>query len=282
MPSNSRPKPQARVQWDQLREKDINNTEPFQPRRGFHNFDDFIVMHGYSEAYEQEHVFVLSKQLRDLPVNMAVLQPPVSSGDYYFAFLFVNDWETYQRLFDPHHRLLVTWTPAPEIKPNLMKEEGEKDPDDKPAEWTAIVMEDNVLFSEAPLMVMLYRPGKDKALADKKTRAAQSLDESMPVQKVYLKTYRSTVTIKARLNALDKHRYRNNDSPEFDEKRRILVGRDLSVHRRARRKGKLGESDPVPEGWKRPQPPQAKAKSQNQTIDIGGSETIQCRRVRRR
>ena len=112
-----------------------------------------------------------------------------------------------------------------------MKEEGEKDPVDKSAGWTAIVVEDNVFFSEAPLMVMLCRPGKDKPLADKKMRAAQSLDESMPVQKVYLKTYPSAVTIKARLNALDKHRYHNNDSPEFDEKRRVLVGRDLSVRR---------------------------------------------------
>ena len=231
MPSKNQPKPQARVQWHQLREKDIKNTKPFQRRQGFHNFEDFTVMHGYSEAYEQEHIFLLSKRLRDLPVKMAVLQPSGSSGDYYFAFLFVNDWEMYQRLFDPHDRFLVTWTPAPEFKPSLMKEEGDKDPVDKPAGWTAIVMEDNVLFSEAPLMIMLCRPGKDKPLADKEIRAAQNLDESMPVQKVYLKTYPSAVTIKARLNALDKHRYRNNDSPEFDEKRRLLVGRDLSVRR---------------------------------------------------
>ena len=80
-------------------------------------------------------------------------------------------------------------------------------------------------------MFMLCRPGKDKSLADKKMRAAQSLDESMSVQMVYIKTSPSAVTIKARLKALEKHRHYSNQSCAFDEKRRILVGRDLSVHR---------------------------------------------------
>ena len=53
----------------------------------------------------------------------------------------------------------------------------------------------------------------------------------MPVQTVYIKTFPSAITVKARLNALDKHRYKQNPSSEFDEKRRILVGRDLSVYR---------------------------------------------------
>ena len=183
------------------------------------------------KAYEQEHVFALSKQLRDMSVKMAVFQPSALTGDYYFGFLFVQDWEYYQRLFQPLDKILITWTPAPEIKPSSMKEEGEKDPVDRPAGWNAVVMEDNVVFAEAPLMVMLCRPGKDKALTDKKTRAAKSLNESMPVQNVYIKTSPSAVTVKARLNASDKHRAFNNDTPEFNEKRRILVGRDLSVHR---------------------------------------------------
>ena len=92
-------------------------------------------------------------------------------------------------------------------------------------------MEDNVVVSDAPLMVMLCRPRKDQPLADKKIRAAKDIDMVMPIQKVYIKTFPSDVTVKARLKALDKHRYRNNKSPEFDEKRRVLIGRDLSVQR---------------------------------------------------
>lgn len=63
---------------------------------------------------------------------MAVLKPRGSNGDYYFGFLFVNDWDTYQRLFDPLNRVLITWTPAPEIKPSFAKVEGEKDSQDRP------------------------------------------------------------------------------------------------------------------------------------------------------
>ena len=63
-------------------------------------------------------------------------------------------------------------------------------------------MKDNVVFSEASLMVMLCRPGKGKPLADKKMRAAQSLDEIMPVQMVYIKT---SPYAEARLKTLDKH-----------------------------------------------------------------------------
>ena len=94
-------------------------------------------------------------------------------------------------------------------------------------------MEDNAIFSDAPLMVMFCRLGQNHPLADKKMRAAEHVDEGMPVQKVYIKTFPSAVTIKARLKALDKHRYRNNNnnnSREYDEKRRVLVDRDLSVN----------------------------------------------------
>ena len=55
---------------------------------------------GYSEAYEHEHIFELSKQLRALHV-VAMLKLPGSDGEYYFAFLFVSDWDTYGQLFDP-------------------------------------------------------------------------------------------------------------------------------------------------------------------------------------
>ena len=92
-------------------------------------------------------------------------------------------------------------------------------------------MEDNVVCTNAPLMVMLCRPSQNYPLADSKMRAAQNVDEGMAVQNVYIKTFPSAVTVKARLKALDKHRYRNNDSREFDEKPRVLVGRDLSMNR---------------------------------------------------
>lgn len=58
--------------------------------------------------------------------------------------------------------------------------------------------------------------------------AAMDIDQDMPMQDVYIKSFSSAVTIKARLKALDKHRYRNNRNAPFDDKHRRLVGRDLS------------------------------------------------------
>ena len=66
-------------------------------------------------------------------------------------------------------------------------------------------MEDNVLSSHAPLMILLRRPSAGHNLRNKKMPAAESVDEIMPVQQVYVKTFPSAVTVKARLKALDKH-----------------------------------------------------------------------------
>ena len=48
--------------------------------------NNFTIMHGYSEADEQDHIFALSKQLRSLHVNMAVLQRLGSNSDHYFEW----------------------------------------------------------------------------------------------------------------------------------------------------------------------------------------------------
>ena len=59
-------------------------------------------------------------------------------------------------------------------------------------------------------------------------RAATKIDEVMPMQSVYVKTFPSAMTVKARINALDKHRWHKDESAEFDDKRRLLIGRDLT------------------------------------------------------
>ncbi len=86
-----------------------------------------------------------------------------------------------------------------------LKEEGEEDPKDDARGWWGTVMEDNVLSSHAPLMILLRLPSAGHNLRNKKMPAAESVDEIMPVQQVYVKTFPSAVTVKARLKALDKH-----------------------------------------------------------------------------
>ena len=84
---------------------------------------------------------------------MTVLTPPGPNGDYYFGFIFISGWEQNQRLFDPLDKVLITWTPPPEIP--FEKSQGEKDPKDNAPGWVGVVMEDSAIFSEARLMVML-------------------------------------------------------------------------------------------------------------------------------
>ena len=66
-------------------------------------------------------------------------------------------------------------------------------------------------------------------LHNMKIRAASSLDENLPIQYAYPRLSLSVNTIRGRLNALEKHHFRHRPEAEFENKRRILVGRDLTV-----------------------------------------------------
>ena len=78
--------------------------------------------------------------------------------------------------------------------------------------------------------MLLERPeNPDRPFFLKKLPAATSLDQRLPVQYIYIKLFLSAKTIQGRLNALEKRRFRNHPEQEFEDKRRILVGRDLSI-----------------------------------------------------
>lgn len=229
--SSNTPKPQGYVQWGRIRPRDINMKKAFTPRNEFHDFDNFVVMYGNAEAYEAKHFFDLSKQLRDVLVKMSIFSPPGSNGDYYIGFVWIPDWETYQHIFSALDNVLITTQPHRVIKALKEKAEGEKDPVDNPLGWSARVMEKNAVLPNAPLTLLLHRPSGGHPHAKFRMPAATDLDQEMPTHNVYVKTFPSAVTVKARLKAIDKHRRPNNNTKPFDEKRRLLVGRDLSVSR---------------------------------------------------
>ena len=68
--------------------------------------------------------------MRFLSIHMTVLQTPGSNGDYYFTFLFVNDLDIYQQLFNHSIHSLSYQTPGPKLKPSFAEVTGEKDPID--------------------------------------------------------------------------------------------------------------------------------------------------------
>ena len=89
---------------------------------------------------------------------MAVLQPLGSNGDSYF------EWDQHQWLFDLLDKVLITRAPPPEIKPAWQKKEDETEPRENASGWTAVVMEDDTIFLDVPLMIMLCRPGENHYL----------------------------------------------------------------------------------------------------------------------
>ena len=61
IPSKKKSKPQESVKQEQHREKDVNNQKHFERRRGFHSFNDLMMVHEYSELDEYKYIFELSQ-----------------------------------------------------------------------------------------------------------------------------------------------------------------------------------------------------------------------------
>ena len=221
--------PQGYVEWNSLRPRDLTMTKAFERRLGCHNFEDFTVLYGNSEAYEAQHFFELSRELRVTKVTMSVFAPKGSNGDYYVVFISIPDWHRFQHVLMPFDNLRICFEPPPDIKPQSEKVQGEKDNKDLAPGWSGRVMKDNALFQDAPLTAIIKRPGEGLALSDMDMPSVDDVEQRMPTQAVYIKTFPSAVTVKARLKAIDKHTGSKTKSTGFDLKRRLLVGRDLSV-----------------------------------------------------
>ena len=221
---------QPHVQWNQLRPipETYDPGKPFDRRASYHNFADFGVMNGNAEAYNAEHVFKLAKDLRNVPVAMGTFKPMSSKDDYYCCELIIPDFESKGQLFKKNNQLLICDTHGPMLLPPDQAGKVKRPKDTVPG-WRAVVLsEDSVTYGD--VAILIERPTNPKhPLHAKKILAATSIDEDVPMRHVYLKITLSANTIKGRLNALDKHRFYCRPEPELENKRRILVGRDLSV-----------------------------------------------------
>ena len=160
---------------------------------------------------------------------MSVFAPKGSNGDYYVVFTSIPDWHRFQHVLMPFDNLRICFEPPPTIKPQSEKAKGEKHPKDLAPGWAGRVMEDNALFQDAPLTALIERPGEGSALSNMEMPSVDDVEKPMPTRAVYLKTFPSALTVKARLKAIDKHTWSKDKSTGFDRKRRLLVGRDLSV-----------------------------------------------------
>ena len=198
----------------------------FERRTAFHSFNDITVMVGNGEAYEAKAILDAVKDLRNEWISMMVVRPRGSDEDYYIGLLTIPDLESRGRLFKEHDNVLITWEQAPIM---LLAEErgpGVKAPKDKPWGWRAVVLSDDKILSsiKADVVLLLERPRNP--LNPLKDRMMPHLG----IIKVLIKICPSSPTVKGRLNALDQHRHFRNPDGKFNEKRRLLIGRDLSVN----------------------------------------------------
>ena len=160
---------------------------------------------------------------------MSVIAPKWLNGDYCVVVISIPEWNRFQHVLMPFDELRICFEPPPTIKPQSEKVQGEKNPKDLARGWAGRVMEDNALFQDAPLTALIKRPGEGSALSNMSMPSVDDVEQPMPTRAVYIKTFPSAITVKARLKAIDKHTSSKNKSTAFDLKRRLLVGRDLSV-----------------------------------------------------
>ena len=161
---------------------------------------------------------------------MGALKPTSSKDDYYQGQITtVPDFENKGQLFKEGDRMLVCYEPAPEVLPSVERGVGVKAPKDTAPGFRAVIFSEEYLMANADLAVLIERPNsRAHPFFYRQMRAATSVDERLPLQQVYLKPSLSASTIKGRLSALEKQ-FRHRLGPEFQNKRRILVGQDQSI-----------------------------------------------------
>ena len=167
------------------------------------------MLSGNAEAYEAQRYQDLAKQLRNIPVTMHVFERKSSQNDHSICFIDVEQFEYYCHILTPGERIFVQWSPSP---PKLTAEErgpGVKQEKDDESGWAGVILDDNPLYPAASLTILLFRPTGDSPNATRDLPAVKDIDEWLPVQKVYIKAMPSYITVKARLDALDKQRWQH-------------------------------------------------------------------------
>ena len=72
------------------------------------------ILNSTAEAYNADHAFKLAKQLRKIPVIMAVLKPASSTRDFYWIGLTIPAFEKKGQLVKKQDSLLICDAPASE------------------------------------------------------------------------------------------------------------------------------------------------------------------------
>ena len=191
-------------------------------------------MVGNAEAREGLKEVEAIKKLRNLPVKMTVVQAsPDNSG--YVAWMQFSDLKEYKKVIVSAGKGLVTWEPAPVVKPQSELAQGEKPARDLPHGWSAwLITDGSFQTGGSDLAFWLKRPsaaGNNK-YKDKAMPPAAKPGDLLKSQMVFFKIRTEVTTTKQLLNTLNSLRFKKTKGNMAAQiKRSLLCGGDQKIYR---------------------------------------------------
>ena len=139
----------AYVQWNKPRIPD--NEDAFDHLHTFHSYSDFNLIVGNAVMRERLKEIEIIRKVRDNRVKMTITQAG-PDNKFYIAFLQFRDFQEARKIITGAGKGLITWEPAPVVKPQNEPAQGERPARDRPDGWQAWVITDKSIQHDADLM----------------------------------------------------------------------------------------------------------------------------------
>ena len=221
------------VQWGKIKIPDDESR--FDRWKTFQKYPDYHLMIGNAEAREKLREVDMIKQIRNRPIKMSVVQAGHDNA-HYVALMQFQDFKDIKKIIISAGKGLVTWEPAPIVKPQSELAVGEKPARDTPHGWNAWVIADGAQVAQhhgADIAFFLQRPNQPgNKYKDRVMPSVTKPGEMMKSQMVCYKIRSDATVTKQILNALDNLRFKNTKGDHNAEiKRAIICGADQTVYR---------------------------------------------------
>lgn len=184
-------------------------------------------MTGDAEAREKLKEVDMIKEIRNHPIKMTDIQAGPDNS-YYVALMQLQDFKNFKKVIISAGKGLVTWEPAPIVKPQSELAVSEKPAKDTPQGWSAWLITNGSQQHGADLTFFLKRPiDASNKYKDKAMPPIANPGDLLKSQMVYFKIRAEVTVTEQILNALDVIRFKYTKGLNVAEmKRTILCGAD--------------------------------------------------------
>ena len=198
----------------------------------FRRYPDYHIVVGNGEAREKMVEVNLMKELRNRQIKMSVIQAGPDDSSY-VALMHFQDFKDFRKVIISAGKGLITWEPAPIVKPQRELAQGEAPAEDKPDGWSAWLIIDASQRYGADLLFFLLRPTDNaNKYKNKSMPPVPKPGDVLKSQMVYFKIRSEVKVTKRILLALNLLRFKNTQGiARAEQKRAILCGSDQTVYR---------------------------------------------------